>query len=96
MEDLSVLVQVGVVTAVNGRHARVKFPESDEPSGWLTVLRAPVAVRTENASGGSGETAFASHSHGVQVSPWTPKVNDWVLVLYRPIPGGEGYIIGGI
>lgn len=84
-QELSRLVQVGVVTAVSGRLARVKLPETGETSGWLTVVRSPPAVSVQ------GE-----HSHSAKVEPWTPAVNDWVLVLFRPVENGEGYILGGI
>ncbi len=94
--DLRYLVQTGTVTAASGNQVRVKFPDTEIPSGWLTVLRAPPSVVVEDASGGSGEAAFASHSHGTRTSPWTPQVNDRVLVLYLPVPGGDGFVLGGI
>lgn len=81
-QELSRLVQVGVVTAVSGRLARVKLPETGETSGWLTVVRSPPAVSVQGVK--------------AQVEPWTPAVNDWVLVLFRPVENGEGYILGGI
>ena len=39
-DSLSGLVMEGIVTAVSGRLARVKLPETGEISGWLTVLRS--------------------------------------------------------
>lgn len=81
-EDLSSLVQTGVVTAVNGRSARVKLPEWEEPSGWLTVVQSPPTVTVQGAS--------------AVAAPWTPRVNDRVLVLFRPMRNGDGFILGGV
>ena len=84
-EALSGLVQVGIVAAVSGRLARVKLPETGEISGWLTVLRSPPAVSVQ------GE-----HSHSAQAAPWMPQVNARVLVLYLPVDGGGGFVLGGL
>ena len=84
-KERSPLVQVGMVTAVNGRLARVKLPETGETSGWLTVVRSPPAVSVQ------GE-----HSHPAAATPWMPRVNDRVLVLYLPVDGGDGFILGGL
>ena len=81
-EALSGLVQEGIVTAVSGRLARVKLPETGEISGWLTVLRSTPAVSVQGTR--------------AQVDPWTPAVNDRVLALFRPVENGEGYILGGL
>lgn len=43
-DSLSGLVMEGIVTAVSGRLARVKLPETGEISGWLTVLRSPLSL----------------------------------------------------
>lgn len=67
---------------ISGRLARVKLPETGEASGWLTVVRSPPAVSVQGVK--------------AQVEPWMPAVNDWVLVLFRPVENGEGYILGGI
>lgn len=102
---LSRLVQVGTVTDVNNgkRIARVKFHDTGITSAWLRVLKSPpfipdydVPQRTEFESGGSGDSAFASHKHDLTIKPWMPKVNETVLVVYLPVKEGDGYVIGGI
>ena len=81
-DSLSGLVMEGIVTAVSGRLARVKLPETGEISGWLTVRRSTPAVSVQGTR--------------AQVDPWTPAVNDRVLALFRPVENGEGYILGGL
>lgn len=102
---LSRLVRRGIVTDVNKkkRRARVRFEDEDLPSGELRVLSSPPFIpkvgetqKTEPAAGGSGDAAFAEHSHEVRVTPWLPRVNDTVLVLYLPAHDSDGYILGRI
>ena len=52
--------------------------------------------RTEAESGGSGDAAFAGHSHAVKISPWLPSPGDYVLCIYLPTEDGDGFVIGGI
>lgn len=83
MSELSVLknmVRTGIVSSVNAgnRTARVTFSDKGESpivSGELKVLKnAPfipaqnAPQRTETESGGSGDAAFAGHSHAVKIS----------------------------
>jgi len=102
MADLSVLkniVRTGRVSSVNAgnRTARVTFEDKGQSplvSGELKVIKNPpfipakgAAQRTESESGGSGEAAFAAHSHAVKIAPWLPspvypdgrrrRVRDW-------------------
>lgn len=87
MADLSVLkniVRTGRVSSVNAgnRTARVTFEDKGQSplvSGELKVIKNPpfipakgAAQRTESESGGSGEAAFAAHSHAVKIAPWLP------------------------
>lgn len=99
------MVRVGIVTAVDvpSRRARVKFEEEDMTSGLLRVLASPPFIpkingpqRTEPAAGGSGDAAFAEHTHDVVLTPWLPRVNDPVLTLYLPMDDSDGYILGRI
>lgn len=99
------LVQVGVVHSVdNEKHrARVKFEATGIMSGWLYVIdNRPfipdydVPQKTEEASGGTGDSAFESHRHELSIRQWMPKVNDLVLCLYLPIRNSDGFILGGI
>ncbi|MBR2941847.1 MAG: hypothetical protein IKB82_00460 [Clostridia bacterium] len=102
---LSRLVQIGTVTAVDyaGRRARVRFQDAGHTSGWLHVLKNQPSIpghnvpqRTEFEDGGSGDAAFSSHKHDLIITPWMPKVNDTVVVLYLPVMNGDGFVLGGI
>lgn len=55
-----------------------------------------VPQRTETESGGSGDAAFAAHSHAVVITPWLPSPGDFVLCIYIPTDDGDGFVIGGI
>ena len=111
MSELSILkniVRVGWVSSVNAaeRTARVTFRDKGQSpvvSGNLKVLKNPpfipakgAAQRTESESGGSGEAAFAAHSHAVKIAPWLPSPGDFVLCIYLPTEDGDGFVIGGI
>ncbi len=111
MADLSVLkniVRTGRVSSVNAgnRTARVTFEDKGQSplvSGELKVIKNPpfipakgAAQRTESESGGSGEAAFAAHSHAVKIATWLPSPGDYVLCLYIPTDDGDGFVIGGI
>lgn len=99
------LVRVGTVTDVNNvQHlARVKYKDTNLPSAWLKVLdNRPyipdydVPQRTKFEAGGGGYGAYDSHKHDLIIKQWMPKVNDTVLVLYVPVPHGDGYVLGGM
>ena len=102
------IVRVGTVSSVDAgnRTARVEFTDKGpEPfvSGPLTVLNnAPfipaqnTAQETQARGGGSGYALFESHTHEVIISPWLPSVGDFVLCLFAPNGGGDGFVIGGI
>lgn len=99
------LVQVGTVSDVDkGAHrVRCLFRDTGITSGWLYVLKSPPQIpddslpqHTQAASGGSGESSFASHTHDLTVKPWFPKVNDQVLVVSLPVWDGDGFVLGGI
>lgn len=103
--NLENLVRIGTVTAVDAgkRQARVKFEDTGLSSGWLYVLAAPPSVpdynapqRTEFEEGGSGETAYESHSHSLIIKPWMPKVNETVLTLYLPGDNADGFVLGRV
>lgn len=111
MSELSILkniVRVGWVSSVNAaeRTARVTFRDKGQSpvvSGNLKVLKNPPFIpakdapqRTETESGGSGDAAFAGHSHAVIIRPWLPSPGDFVLCIYLPTEDGDGFVIGGI
>lgn len=84
------MVQVGVVSAIQGTTARVIFRESGMSSGWLPVLQHPGAVVTTKQAGDP------KHTHEASVTSWVPKINDVVLVLYSAVRNSDGYILGVI
>lgn len=92
--EIERLVQIGTVSAVDmdTHKVRVLFPNTGLVSDWLCVLRNTPQVSISGAAvDGAG-----THAHGATVSPWLPKVNDTVLVLYLPIFNSDGFVIGGI
>lgn len=84
--DISTLIQTGIVEATEpGAHrARVRF--SEQHSGWLYVLQHPGAKATVETADG--------HTHKAALGKWMPKVNEQVLAVYLPVPGGDGFILG--
>lgn len=105
MNALENLVRIGTVTWTDPvkRLARVKFRDTDLPSGKLPVLASrpyipdyDVLQRTEFEAGGSGDAAYERHKHDLKIKPWMPKVNATVLCLYLPVWNGDGYILGEI
>lgn len=84
------MVQVGVVSAIQGTTARVIFRESSMTSGWLPVLQHPGAVVNTKQAGDP------KHVHEASVTAWMPKINDVVLVIYSAVRNSDGYILGVI
>lgn len=84
--DISTLIQTGIVEAVDPglNRARVRF--SEQHSGWLYVLQHPEAKVSVEAADG--------HTHKAALGEWMPKVNDQVLAVYLPVPGGDGFVLG--
>lgn len=102
---LSRLVQVGRVSDVDNesRRATVFFPATKIVSDWLYVPDCRPYIpdydgvqQTEEEEGGTGEASFASHAHKLIIRPWMPKIGDMVLVLYLPVYGADGFILGRI
>ena len=105
MNALENLVRIGTVTWTDpvNRLARVKFQDTDLPSGKLPVLASRPYIpdydgpqQTERKGGGSGYPAYEEHEHPLIIKPWMPKVNATVLCLYLPVWNGDGYILGEI
>lgn len=105
------MVQIGKVSAVDSsEHAvRVILKETGHTSGWLKVLQhrggslsiTPDAAHTHTVidtyTGGGSASTFAAHNHaGSMTAGWMPSINDDVLVLYLPLPNGDGFVLGGI
>lgn len=98
------IVRIGTVNAVDRENLKVRvYFESDGMlSDWLKVLKHSPFIptkdtpRTETASGGSGDLAFESHSHNLNISPWLPSVDETVLCLYLPVFNGDGFVLGAL
>ena len=99
MADLSVLkniVRTGRVSSVNAgnRTARVTFEDKGAIAACVGRTKGHqeppfipakgAAQRTESESGGSGEAAFAAHSHAVKIAPWLPSPGDYVFMPVYP------------
>lgn len=101
------IIRTGWVSSVNipERTARVIFEDKGDKfvSGPLKVLCSPPWIpeyyqpnRTEYESGGSGDAAFESHKHDLNIKPWLPSVGDYVLCIFIPKGEGDGFVIGGV
>ena len=93
-------IRIGIVSDVKAPFVRVYFKSDDMMSGWLKVINySPIipTQKTDTASGGSGEAAFAEHSHGITIEAWMPNVGDTVLCLYDNTTfNGDGYVLGAL
>ena len=76
-------LRIGKVVSVDGRKARVYFPDTETVSDWLTVVRTTPSV---------------THSEGISVSlsAWTPQIDSIVLCAYLPGFNSDGFVIGGL
>lgn len=93
------LIRIGKVTAINKQNmqVRVHFPDDNIVSDWLSVLKRKSSVSSTGiASGGTGESAFAEHSHAVQLGAWMPEIDDTVLCIYLSGFNADGYVLGGL
>lgn len=88
--ELKRMIQVGIVTDTDtkNRKVRVKFKDVNLTSDWLCILRQEPSVDVDNLTDGN--------SVALRITPWMPKVNDTVLVVYLPIFNSDGFVIGGI
>lgn len=105
MGYITELLRIGKVTSIDvqNRTVRVLFPDVNIVSGWLKVIKSPPFIPkkgteqcTEKESGGSGESAFSSHSHKVKISPWIPDIGDTVLCIYNSGFNDDGYVLGAL
>ena len=94
------IVRIGTVTTIDPakRTARVKFQDAGTSSGWLYVLASRPYIPVYDARPQQTEDGgnVASHRHDLTIKPWMPQVNATVLVLYLPVEGGDGFILGEI
>ena len=111
-QQLARLAMVGRVSDVNEakRQVRVIWPASGETSGWLFVLQhsgAGLDIKpdgghtheiTDTYTGGGSASVEPDHKHsgGSTVTVWLPKINELVLVLYLPVFGGDGFVLGSV
>lgn len=104
--DGTYIFRKGIVQDVdNDKHlCRVKYPDLGFVSSWIYVPGTPPYFityedpdqHTEDASGGSGDPAYAPHHHMITVIQWMPKIGDTVVVACEPIHNGDAYVIGGL
>ncbi|MDE7245521.1 MAG: hypothetical protein K2O18_16330 [Oscillospiraceae bacterium] len=91
------------------RLVRVWFEDDQMDSGWLPVLISQdvtpnyeyddpqwTEFETEDKEAQAGETRYVPHKHKIIRKPYMPKVGDLVLVIYLPVFGADGFVIGGI
>jgi len=99
------MLRIGRVSDIDSdnRKVRVRFEDVGSVSGWLKVLQSPPSIpkpggiqRTENTAGGTGENAFAEHSHELKITSWLPNISDIVLCIYDPVFNGDGYVLGAL
>ncbi|MDR1158363.1 MAG: hypothetical protein LBK75_08710 [Oscillospiraceae bacterium] len=102
--------RIGIVSAVDNanRKARVIFRDKGMTSGWLYVLQHPGAnvhvkgsgdhthMISDTYSGSGSASTDGAHDHVATVTGWMPALNTVVLVLYLPVFGGDGFILGAI
>jgi len=108
---LNNLVRIGTVSSINAanRTARVEFSDKQDVdgtpliSGALKVIQSPPFIpsagatqETQPRGGGSGTTAFETHTHGLTIRPWLPSIGQLVVCLYLPNGESDGFILGGI
>lgn len=111
MDDsiISRMIQIGTVTDVSGKKARVKFQNTDITSDWLPVLQRTGEIVEVKSNGSHSHTITCSgegcspqsnttgaHVHQAAVTIWAPKVNDTVVVVFLPVFNSDGFIIGGV
>jgi len=93
------------------RIAKVWFDALGIESGWMPVLINQnrigsdvtewdetqwTELETKWEGPKDGALDYADHKHKLVIKPYMPKVNDLVAVLYFPVPGGGGVILGGV
>jgi len=80
------MIQIGIITDTDTKQhkVRVKFKDTGLTSDWLCVLHNTPLITVTDANS------------AIAVTPWMPKVNDSVLVIYLPVFNSDGFVIGGI
>lgn len=86
IQELKDVVRIGIVSSVNptDRTARVKIEDTGIVTGDLKIVENQPTIEIEDIE------------NKVIVKPWTPKVDDWVLCIFKPDGDGDGFIVGGI
>lgn len=99
------ILRIGKVNSIDveKRQVRVLFESENMVSDWLKVIKSPPFIpkkdstqQTAATSGGSGDSSFASHTHGITISPWMPDIDETVLCIYDPVFNGDGYVLGAL
>ena len=90
------MVRIGKVNNVREDEmtVRVFFEDTGVMSDWLKVLKNPPFIPQKDVS---QETETADgHRHSLIIKPWMPSVGDYVLCIFIPVWGGDGYVLGGL
>lgn len=92
IQDLKSVVRTGIVSSVNSENmtAKVHIPQQGITSDDLKIIQNTTMVEIELESGSCEGKVKAV------VSPWIPKVGQWVACVFKPGGDGDGFIIGGI
>ena len=92
MQELKDIVRIGIVSRVNAGNmtARVKIQEQGIVTGDLKIIQNTPTAEIKIESG----TCPAESK--VIITPWIPKVGQWVLCVFMPDGEGDGFILGGI
>lgn len=92
IQELKDITSIGIVSSVNTSKmtARVKIQDTGTVTGDLRILQNKPTVTLELV-GGTCEGEYK-----IKVSPWIPKVGQWVACLFKPGGDGDGFILGGI
>lgn len=90
-------IRIGTVEALNEaqRLARVRFPDDELTSGWLSILKNPPRISPSGVEPNMTNTED-EHKHELNIVPWLPHVGDVVLCVYDTSFNGDGYVVGGL
>lgn len=92
IQELKDLVTIGIVSSVNTANmtARVKIQDTGTVTGDLKIVQNTPTAELKLESG------TCEGNYKVIISPWKPKVGQWVLCIFKPGGDGDGFILGGV
>ena len=89
IQELKDIVRMGIVSSINAETmtARVNIPEQNIVTGDLKILQNVPSMQMNDNLMTDSE---------YKIRPWLPQIGQWVLCLFKPDGGGDGFILGGI